>query len=287
MCAQRASASRRIGKGGPEAVKVDRDEQPRRTRPRDGDTGDGDGGEDEPGGRRVFLRRVAPLAGLLAGLVLFFVLDLDRYLQFETLAEHREWLSHQVTENYVLSVFAFILAYALAIAFSIPGGAILTITGGFLFGTWAATVYVVVGATAGAVAVFLAARTALGHWLSRRAGPAVQRMRAGFRKDALNYLLVLRLIPIFPFWLVNLVPALVGVPLKTYAIATVLGIVPGSLVYASVGNGLGAILDAGDTPDLGLVFRPEILLPIVGLAVLALLPVAYRHVRARRARGGD
>jgi uncharacterized membrane protein YdjX (TVP38/TMEM64 family) len=110
----------------------------------------------------------------------------------------------------------------------------------------------------------------------------MRRMEEGFRADALSYLLVLRLIPIFPFWLVNIVPAFLGVPLRTYVLGTLIGIIPGSFVYASVGNGLGAVFDAGQTPDLGIVFEPAILLPIVGLAVLALLPVAYRKSKARR-----
>jgi uncharacterized membrane protein YdjX (TVP38/TMEM64 family) len=172
------------------------------------------------------------------------------------------------------------LIYAAAIALSIPGGAILTIAGGFLFGVVAATCYVVIAATFGATILFLIARTALGDTLRRKAGPAVRRMEVGFRENALNYLLFLRLIPVFPFWLVNLVPAFLGVPLTTYIVATLVGIIPGSLVYASVGNGLGAVFDAGGRPDLGIIFKPEIILPIVGLAVLAILPVAYKKIKA-------
>jgi len=139
----------------------------------------------------------------------------------------------------------------------------------------------VVGATAGAVLLFLIARTALGEPLRARAGPWLSKMADGFRADAFNYLLVLRLVPIFPFWLVNLVPALLGVPLSTFALATAIGIVPGSLVYASVGAGLGVVLERGEEPDLGLLFEPAVLLPLLGLAALALLPVAWRRLRAR------
>ena len=135
------------------------------------------------------------------------------------------------------------------------------------------------GATAGATIVFLIARSALGETLRAKAGPRIRRMEEGFRADALSYLLVLRLIPLFPFWLVNIVPAFLGVPVRTYVLGTFIGIIPGSFVYASVGNGLGAVFEAGGTPDLGIIFEPAILLPIVGLAVLALLPVAYRKVR--------
>ena len=165
------------------------------------------------------------------------------------------------------------------IALSVPGGAILTIAGGFLFGIVPGTLLVLVGATVGATIVFLIARTALGDALRAKAGPRIRRMEEGFRRDALSYLLVLRLIPIFPFWLVNIVPAFLGVPLRTYVLGTFVGIIPGGFVYASVGNGLGAVFDAGGTPDLGIIFEPAILLPIVGLAVLALLPIVYRQIQ--------
>lgn len=230
---------------------------------------------------RVLLQRVLPLAVLALGFALFFLFGLDRYLSFRTLSEHHEWLTAQVAQRQAVAAAAYALLYAGVAAFSIPGGAILTILGGFLFGTWAGTVYAVVGATLGSLAVFLAARTALHDVLLRRAGSAVRRMRAGFQEHALSYLLVLRLIPIFPFWLVNLVPAFVGVPVGTYVLGTVLGIIPGTFVYASLGNGLGMVLEAGRTPDIGIIFDPEILLPILGLAALAILPVAYKKIRRR------
>ena len=226
------------------------------------------------------LKRLLPLGLLLLAIVAAFGLGLDDYISFEHLERNRAQLLAWVARHPVVAPIAFMLVYAAVIALSIPGGAILTITGGFLFGTVAATCYVVVAATAGATVVFLIAKTALGDSLRQKAGPAMRRMEAGFRDNALNYLLFLRLIPVFPFWLVNLVPAFLGVPLRTYVMATCIGIIPGSLVYASVGNGLGAVFDAGDRPDLGIIFRPEIMLPIVGLAVLALLPVAYKKFKA-------
>lgn len=234
------------------------------------------------GARSAAIRRLVPLAVLLAAIGGFFALGLHHYLSFETLHEHREHLLALVDQHPVLAPLAFMAVYAAVIALSVPGGAILTIGGGFLFGIAPATLYVVIGATIGATIVFLIARTALGESLRARAGPRIRRMEEGFRADALSYLLVLRLIPIFPFWLVNIVPAFLGVPLRTYVLGTLIGIIPGSLVYASLGNGLGAVFDAGETPDLGVVFAPAILLPLAGLAVLALLPVAYRKYRARR-----
>jgi uncharacterized membrane protein YdjX (TVP38/TMEM64 family) len=233
--------------------------------------------------RPAWLRWLPLLILLGAGALAWFALDVPAYLSFETLADNREWLLGQVEDYRLRTIVAYVLAYVLVTAFSIPGGSVLTIVGGFLFGTWLATGYTVLGATVGAVAVFLAARTALGDSLRRRVGGSLQRMERGFQENALSYLLVLRLIPVFPFWLVNLVPAFLGVSLRTYVVGTLLGIVPGTFVYASLGNGVGALLDKGQTPDLAIIFSAEILTPILGLAALAMLPVVYKKWRARRA----
>jgi uncharacterized membrane protein YdjX (TVP38/TMEM64 family) len=225
------------------------------------------------------IRRFLPLAILLLAIIVVLGFGLADDLSFEQLKQNRSRLLDFVDRHEVLAPLLFMAIYAAVIALSIPGGAVLTVAGGFLFGTGLATLYVVLAATTGASLVFLAARTALGDGLRAKAGPWMRRMEAGFRENALNYLLFLRLIPAFPFWLVNLVPAFLGVPLPTYVAATFLGIIPGTLVYASVGNGLGAVFDAGQSPDLGIIFRPAILFPIVGLAVLAILPVAYRKMK--------
>ena len=225
------------------------------------------------------LRRFLPLAVLLLAIVAVFGLGLDDYISFEQLERNRTQLLDFVDRHPLLAPLAFMLIYAAVIALSIPGGAILTMAGGFLFGVVAASCYVEIAATLRATVVFLIARTALGDALRHKAGPAMRRMEAGFRENALSYLLFLRLIPVFPFWLVNLVPAFLGVPLTTYVVATLIGIIPGSLVYASVGNGLGAVFEAGGTPDLAIIFKPEIMLPIVGLALLAILPVAYKKIK--------
>ena len=148
-----------------------------------------------------------------------------------------------------------------------------------MFGIWLGTLCAVIGATLGATAIFLAARAGLGG-LAQRAGGVVGKLEAGFRADAFNYLLVLRLMPVFPFWLVNLVPALVSVRLPIYVLATFRGIIPGTFVYASIGNGLGNVVDE---PDLAILFKPGVLVPIAGLALLALIPVGYKRWRAKKA----
>lgn len=232
--------------------------------------------------RRFGWGRVVPISILVAGLIAFFAFGLNEYVSFEELAQHRATLKGWVTEYGILAALVAGLAYAVMVAFSIPGGALATMVIGFLLGPYAGSVVVVIGATLGATAVFLAARTALGDSLRARAGKAARRMEEGFRENAFNYLLFLRLVPIFPFWLVNLVPAFLGVRLRTYMVATVLGIIPGTVVYVSVGNGLGAVFDAGETPDLDLIFKWEILLPIIGLSLLALIPVVYRLIKRAR-----
>lgn len=233
-------------------------------------------------GRLGGARRFVPLGLLVVGLAVFFALGFDRYLSLGALRENREDLCAFVGGNAAAASAIFFVVYAVMTALSVPGGVVLTIVGGFLFGIVWGSVLVIAGATVGAVGIFLAARTALGDVLRRRAGPWIARLETGFRRDAVSYLLMLRLVPVAPFWLVNLVPAFLGVPLFTYAWTTLVGIIPGTVVYIAVGNGLGATLDAGVEPDLGIIFQPAILLPLVGLALLVLLPVAVRTLRARR-----
>lgn len=239
---------------------------------------------DESGKPAFSWQRMIPLLVLAAGLVAFFVFDLDDYLTFETLRENRAWLLQQVADSALLAAIVYIVLYILVVAFSLPGGAVMTITGGFLFGQWLGTAYVIFAATIGATILFLAAKTALGDVLRAKAGPFLQKMEAGFQENALSYLLVLRLIPLFPFFIVNLVPAFLGVSLKVFVIATFVGIIPGSFVYATVGAGLGSIFDSGEEFSAGSILTPEIVTALVGLAVLAMLPVAYKKLRAKRSR---
>lgn len=230
------------------------------------------------------LGRLVPILILLAGLAAFFLFGLDDYVSFDVLRDNRANLLDLVARYGIVAGLCFIGVYALVAAFSIPGGALLTITGGFLFGPVFGTIYVVIGATLGASALFLAARYAFADLLRAKAGAAIRKMEDGFRENAFNYLLLLRLVPLFPFFVVNLVPAFLGVTLRTYVVATFIGIIPGSFVYALVGNGLGAIFDRGEVPDLGAIFQPQFLAPILGLAVLAVIPVVYKKMKDRKNR---
>jgi uncharacterized membrane protein YdjX (TVP38/TMEM64 family) len=228
--------------------------------------------------RLVSARRLLPLGLLVAAWIVFMLAGGSRYLTFSALARNHDWLCGLVQQWGILAAFGYIVVYATLVALSVPGGAVLTIAGGFLFGPWLGTLCAVVGATLGATGIFLAARAGLGG-LAHRAGPFVARLEAGFRADAFNYLLVLRLVFIVPFWLVNLVPALVGVKLWTYVLATFIGIIPATFVFASLGSGLSNVVEE---PGLAVLLRPSVLGPIVGLALLALVPVGYKHWRSKK-----
>ncbi|MBM3649415.1 MAG: TVP38/TMEM64 family protein [Alphaproteobacteria bacterium] len=228
-------------------------------------------------------RRLAPAAVLLAGLALFLLLDLERYLSFEMLSRHHAVLGAWVANHAALAGLLYLAAYILVVAFSLPIAILMTPLGGFLFGVTVGTALSVIGATLGAAAVFLAARTAFYDLFHARAGATLKRLEDGFRRDSFSYLLFLRLVPAFPFWLVNIVPALLGMKLAPYVLATAIGVVPGAVVYSSLGAGLGSLIERGERPNFAIVFDWEILLPLLGLAILALVPVLYTRLRGGKA----
>lgn len=227
------------------------------------------------------LRRILPLVVLAALIGAVFALGLDRYLTLDALRDNRAALLKVVETNVVLAALVFVAAYAGAVALSLPGATIMTLAGGFLFGIPLGASLTVVGATIGAAALFLIARSAFGDILRQKAGPFLNRMAAGFEENAFNYLLFLRLVPAFPFWAVNLAPALLGMRLVPFIIATGLGIIPGTVVYSAFGAGLGEIFDAGGEVSLKNVLSPQLLAGLVGLGLLALLPIVIRRWRAK------
>lgn len=227
------------------------------------------------------LRRMVPLLLLVAGLIAFLLMGGGHYLSYDALVRNHDMLARWVAANHALALLAYVAAYALLVALSVPGATLMTVLGGFLFGTLTGGLTAAAGATLGALLIFLAARTALADFFQARVGGWVRRLEAGFRANAFNYLITLRLIPVVPFWLLNIVPALLGVPTRAFVLATGLGVIPCALVYASVGNGLDEALAAGTQLDLNIIFRPAILLPLIGLSLFALLPVAVRYWRAR------
>ncbi len=232
-----------------------------------------------PSGPSAWVKKLLPVAIIIAIFAAFFLLGGHKYITLESLKTHRQTLLDWAASHHLLAALIFMAAYGVMVAATIPGALVMTLAGGFLFGVIEATIYVVFSATLGATAIFLIARYAFRDYFQEKAGQAIRRMEKGFKENALSYLLVLRLVPIFPFFIVNLVPAFLGVPLRTYVIGTLFGIIPGTFVYCLVGNGLGAIIDKGGEPNLGRIFEPEILSALIGLALLSLIPVIHKRFK--------
>lgn len=206
----------------------------------------------------------------------FFYFDLSRYLSLETLKEHRDQLLLFTETHYAASILLFILAYVVVAGLALPGAVILTLAGGFLFGSVWGTLFVNLGATTGAVLAFLASRYLLHDTVEQKFGKWLGPFQEGFAKDAFSYLMTLRLIPLFPFFVVNLVSGLTRVNVGTYAAATAIGIIPGSFVYAYAGRQLGSI------NTLKEIASPNVIGAFVLLGLFALIPIAYKKFTAKR-----
>ncbi|MFY0595566.1 MAG: TVP38/TMEM64 family protein [Cognatishimia sp.] len=231
---------------------------------------------------QTILRNLPLIAILIVAVVGAFTLR--DYLSFETLRDNREALLAFRDANYALTIGVFMLAYITIVAFSLPGATIATLTGGFLFATFPGALFNVSAATVGAVLIFLAARWGLGEKLAAKmegSEGAVKKIKDGIDENQWSMLFLIRLVPAVPFFVANLVPALVGVPLRRFLISTFVGIIPGGVVYTSVGAGLGEVFERGETPNLGIIFEPQILLPILGLCALAALPIVIKAVRGK------
>jgi uncharacterized membrane protein YdjX (TVP38/TMEM64 family) len=251
-------------------------------------------------GGRALSWRWGPLVLLVAVAGLVYATGAYEYLSLAAIADHRDALQGLVTRNWLAAIAGYGLVYMATVALSVPGAALLTVLGGFLFGWLAAGLLVIVAATAGATVVFLVARTSLGDVLARRAGPRLNALAKGFRDDAFSYLLFLRLVPAFPFWLVNIAPALFNVPLASFVAATLIGIIPGTFAFAFLGSGLDSIIaeqkavfeacvaagrdDCEMTFEPGALLTPELIVAFVALGLVALIPVVIRRVRARRGK---
>ncbi|MEM7058226.1 MAG: VTT domain-containing protein [Pseudomonadota bacterium] len=229
-------------------------------------------------------RRFLPIAIIAVGAIAAFIF-LREFISFSTLSENYQALTAWRDQNFFLAAVICMAVYILAVAFSVPGAVWLTLVVGFLFGTILGSVMVVVAATIGALAIFLAARTALGDSLRARAGAWITKMEEGFRRDEVSYLLIMRLVPVMPFFIANLVPAFLGARTFTYFWTTLIGIIPGTVVYVSIGAGLGTQLATGTPPDLGVIFEWHVLGPLLGLAGLAALPLVLKAVGLRS--GGE
>lgn len=248
-------------------------------------------------GPRALIARILPLI-IIIGLAAAVYAAFGRgMISLQELVAHREAIDAFVNAHLILAVLAYIGLYVAAVILSLPGASFLTAAGGLLFGLVLGASAAVIGATLGATVIFLVARTALGEPLLRRAGPRVLRLAQEFREDAFSYLLFLRLVPAFPFFLVNLVPAFADMRLAPFIAATLLGVIPGALAYALAGMGLDSIIVAQQHAvqtclaagggDCHLIFdakdilTPELIGAFIVLGLLALVPVAVRHIRHR------
>jgi uncharacterized membrane protein YdjX (TVP38/TMEM64 family) len=251
------------------------------------------------GGARTRVRRFAPIAVVVLAMAAVFASGAYRHVSLETLVRHRMAIDAFLADHAIAAVGVFVAIYIVVVALSIPGALFLSISGGVLFGTLIGGLANVVGATIGATVIFLVAKSACGENLVRRAGPLACKLAEGFRADAFSYLLFLRLVPAFPFFLVNLAPALVGVKLSTFVAATAIGILPGAFAFAFFGSGLDSVLAAQEAAyrgclasgrsectlhfDMGMIVTPQLLAALAALGAIALIPVAVKRLRARHA----
>ncbi len=237
---------------------------------------------DSKGGTSL-LKRFLPLIIILAGLGLGYAFGLQNYFSLTYLSEQRGYLEGLVSQNFWLAAISFFIIYTLAVAFSFPAASILTIFGGFLFGWLVAGLLVVFSATLGATLLFWAAKSSFGGFLREKLAGTAANFADGFAKDAFGYLLVLRIAPIFPFFVINIAPALFNVKTRDYVLATFLGIIPGVFAYTWLGEGVGSILDAakakGTTPSVGDLVTPQITIAFVAMAVVAAIPLIIKRFR--------
>ena len=250
------------------------------------------------------IRRLLPLLILAAAMALVFGMGWHKYLSFKTIGLNYDWLKGFIAEHFVAALLIYALVYIVVVALSLPGGLIMTLAGGLLFGWQVGAPVTVIAATLGATLLFLIAKTSFGETLSAKAGPSLASLRDGFKENALSYLLFLRLVPAFPFVVVNLAPALLGVPLKTYVLGTFLGIIPGTTAFSVAGAGLGSVVEAQNkiyqqclaaapanpetacpySIDTSALVTKELLAAFALLGVVALIPIVLKRLRGRHAQ---
>jgi uncharacterized membrane protein YdjX (TVP38/TMEM64 family) len=231
---------------------------------------------DKPPVGRPWLK-LALLALFVGVVVAFFALGGQHYLTLETIKSNRDALLRFTEAHFVAALVIGFFVYAGAVAFSLPGGLILSLSMGFVFGRWVGTVLVVLAATVGATIVFLAARYIFADAARKRLGALGEKINAGFTENAFSYMLFLRLVPAFPFFLVNLAPAFTSIPLRTFVLATFIGIIPGTFVFVNLGETLGRI------DSLQGLVSVETLGAFALLGLLALVPIIVKKMKSKRA----
>jgi uncharacterized membrane protein YdjX (TVP38/TMEM64 family) len=227
------------------------------------------------------VRRFGPAALIAAAVIAAFASGLTRHLSLHELAHRRETLEIAVRAHPWLSLAIYIAAYTAIIALSLPAALVMTLTGGLLFGPWIGGMAATISCTVGATVIFLICRTAAGDFIRVRAGPTAARIEQGLRRNAFSYIVFLRLLPVAPFWLINLALGLIDIPLVTFITASFLGILPVSLIFASLGSGLNDVFKKGGRVDPHIILEPRFILPLAALAILSLGPILYRRFRPR------
>lgn len=228
--------------------------------------------------------RFLPLGLLMLLVVLVLASGVTRYLNLDALRTHEAGLRGFIGAHHVLALAAFVGLYIGATATSLPGSTILTLASGYFFGTWTGGGAAIIGATLGAVIVFFAVRMSIGTALRERANRSGGRLKhviEGVEAGAFGYILTLRLMPMVPFWLINVGAALAGAPFRAYAAATLIGIMPATFIYSGIGAGIGSLVASGQTLNLEVIFEPHVLLPLVALGLLSLATTLYQRLRAR------
>lgn len=242
------------------------------------------------------LLRLLPFALLVAVLATAYWRGWLTAINLETLVELHTRFHHLIEQHPTASLLIYAVVYVAMGALCVPGGALLTAAGGLIFGMFFATIATVIGATLGATLIFLLARTLLADWLASRKAAWFQKLRAGFERDAFHYLLFLRLVPAFPFWFVNIAAAVLGLPLRTFVLGTLIGIIPASLAFTSAGAGLGSIIAASKqayqhclasgggaacklTIPHEALFTKELATALLLLGAISLLPIAIKRWR--------
>ncbi len=239
---------------------------------------------------RGLARRLLPAAVVGAGLTFAYLMGLHELFDFGAFIDNRERLSGYVQNNLLQASLIYVAVYIAAVAFSFPGASLLTIIGGFVFGWLLAGILTAIAAPIGASIIYLVAKSAVGDFLvekmKKNAGPRIRQLAEGFQADAFSYLLIIRLAPIFPFWVINIAPAIFNVPLRTYFAATAIGILPGTFASAFLGEGIDSVVEAhqaaGTELSVGDLVTPEITFAFVALAVVAMIPPVIKKLRARK-----
>lgn len=226
-------------------------------------------------------RRLAPLAVLGVGLAAFFALGGQRYLNAEAAAALLRDFTGFVEANLWLAALVYLGFYALAVSVSVPGAVWFTLGAGFLFGPVLGAGVALLGATIGASILFLAARYAFGDWVRQKFPGYVSKLQDGFSQDAFTYVMILRLIPVFPFWVINLGTALLNVPLRAFVLASLIGMAPGAYVYATVGGKLSSVVEEG-IPSFTELLDTQLIIALVVFAALAIFPAIYKRVTGRK-----